>query len=181
MRAMVAEGKVTDVHAARSNEAAAAGRLIAGLDAFPRAAMDDLLDVRRQLEHPLVRFRAALATVQVELAAWDEGFDREVEDLYRQQVALACSGAASAEGTRRPTDAAAAGLKRARRGRRRGPRARRGGRGRLRRPAAVVHGTPGAPLLAAGASEALQRRDIKRSAAQNSFYFLYAGDHRLAA
>ena len=91
MRAMVAEGKVADAHAARSNEAATAGRLIAGLDAFPRAAMDDLLDVRRQLEQPLVRFRAALATVtaQFESAAWDEGFDREVEDLYRRQVAPA--------------------------------------------------------------------------------------------
>ena len=45
---------------------------------------------------------------------------------------------------------------------------------------AVVYGTPGAPRLAAGASEALQRRDDKHSAAQNSFYFPYAADRRLA-
>jgi hypothetical protein len=44
----------------------------------------------------------------------------------------------------------------------------------------VVYGTSGAPLLAAGASEALHRRDVNRSAAQNSFYFLYAADRRLA-
>jgi hypothetical protein len=91
MRAMVAEGKVADPHAARSNEARAAGRLIAGLDAFPQAAMDDLLAVRRQLARPLVRFRAALATLTAEFesAAWDEGFAREIDDLYRQQVAPA--------------------------------------------------------------------------------------------
>ena len=45
---------------------------------------------------------------------------------------------------------------------------------------AVICGTPGAPLLAAGASEALQRRDVKRSSAQNSFYFLHAADRQLA-
>jgi hypothetical protein len=183
MRAMVAEGKVADVHAARSNEAAAAGQLIAGLDAFPRAAMDDLLDTRRQLEQPLVRFRAALATVtaQFEAAAWEEGFNREVEDLYRQQVAPALLEVQEAleelgalptlmrlaSSDRVAAVAAGLGLAAA------------AAVGYADLPA-VVYGTPGAPLLAAGASEALQRRDVKRSAAQNSFYFLYAADRRLA-
>lgn len=49
MRAMVAEGKVVEPRTARSKEAGAAGRLIAGIDAFPSAAMDDLIDVRQQL------------------------------------------------------------------------------------------------------------------------------------
>lgn len=183
MRAMVAEGKVADVQAARSNEAAAAGRLIAGLDAFPRAAIDDLLDVRRQLEQPLVRFRAALATVtaQFEAAAWEEGFDREVEDLYRQHVAPALLDVQQAleelgalptllrlaSGERVAAVAAGLGLAAA------------AAVGYADLPA-IVYGTPGAPLLAAGASEALQRRDVKRSAAQNSFYFLYAADRQLA-
>jgi hypothetical protein len=183
MRAMVAEGKVADVHVARSNEAAAAGRLIADLDAFPRAAMDELLDVRRELEQPLVRFRAALATLtaQFEAAAWEEGFEREVEDLYRQQVAPALLEVQQAleELGALPTllrltsnervAAAAAGLG-------------------LAAAAAVgyadlptvIYGTSSAPLLAAGANEAAHRRDVKHSTAQNSFYFLYAAGRRLA-
>jgi hypothetical protein len=183
MRAMVAEGKVADVHAARSNEVAAAGQLIAGLDAFPRAAMNDLLDVRCKLELPLVRFRAALATAtaQFESAAWEEGFEREVEDLYRQQVAPALLDVQEAleeigalptllrltSNERVVAVTAGLGLAAA------------AAVGYADLPA-VVYGTSGAPLFAAGASEALHRRDAKRSTAQNSFYFLYAAEHRLA-
>ena len=169
MRAMVAEGKVADVHAARPSEAAAAGRLIAGLDAFPRAAMDDLLDLRRQLEQPLVRFRSAIAIVtsEFESAAWEVGFDREVEDLYRKQVAPALLDVQQAleelgalptllrlaSSERVAAVAAGLGLAAA------------AAIGYADLPA-VVYGTPGAPLLAAGASEALQRRDLKRSGAE---------------
>jgi hypothetical protein len=87
MRAMVVEGKVAAAHAARSNEAGAAGRLFPG-STRSRAAMDDLLDVRRQLVQPLTRLRAALSTRDraVRASAWDEGYAREVEDRYRQQV-----------------------------------------------------------------------------------------------
>lgn len=46
---------------------------------------------------------------------------------------------------------------------------------------AVVYGIPGAPVLAAGATEVMHRRDANRSAAQNSFYFLYAADRQLAS
>lgn len=185
MRAMVAEGKVVEPRTARSKEAGAAGRLIAGIDAFPSAAMDDLIDVRQQLARPLTRFRAALAkvTAEFESAAWEDDFEREVEDLYRQEVAPALLDVEEALGElgARPTllrlasskesvAAVAAGL----------GVAAASAVGYADLPA-IVYGMPGAPLLlAAGADEARHRRDARRSAAQNSFYFLYAANRQLA-
>jgi hypothetical protein len=184
MRAMVAEGKVVEPRAARSNEVGAAGRLIAGLDAFPHAAMDDLLDVRRRLARPLVRFRGALAKVasEFESAAWDDDFEREVDDLYRREVAPAVLEVDETldELGARPTLLRVASSKES-------VAAMATGLGLAAASAlgyadlpAVVYGTPGAPLLAAGADEALHRRDIRRSTAQNSFYFLYAANRPLA-
>jgi hypothetical protein len=91
LRAIVNEGKLADPHRSRAAEAGIAGRLIAGLEAFPNAEMDVILDVRLRLQAPLARFRSALARASAEFdaAAWDEGFAREVDDLYRREVAPA--------------------------------------------------------------------------------------------
>ena len=145
--------------------------------------MDELLDVRRQLARPLVRFRAALATLTAdfESAAWDEGFAREVDDFYREQVAPAVLDVQEAldELGARPTLLRLASSERVA--------AVVAGLGLAAAAAVaygdlptVVYGSSGAPVLAAGTTEALHRRDAKRSAAQNSFYFLYAAERQLA-
>jgi hypothetical protein len=91
LHAMVSEGKLADPRRSRAAEAGIAGRRIAGLEAFPDAEMDVVLDVRLRLQAPLARFRSALARASAELdaAAWEEGFAREVDDLYRREVAPA--------------------------------------------------------------------------------------------
>lgn len=58
---------------------------------FPDLPMDEVLDLRRSLTKPLVHFRGALAKLsrEFESRAIDDGFDAEVEDAWRTQVAPA--------------------------------------------------------------------------------------------
>jgi len=182
LRAMVNEGLVTDPHAARAAEVGIAGRLIDGLEAFPDAEMDVILDVRTRLQAPLVRFRSALAQASTELAsaAWDESFAREVDDIYRRKVAPALLEVQEAlndlgvrstllrltSGKEALTTAATLGLAAA---------------GELTNAGlpALLYGAPGIAVAAAGAAEALQRRPIRRAAERNVFYFLYQSNCEL--
>lgn len=183
MRAMVKEGKLADPHLSRAAEAGIAGRLIGGLETFPEAEMDVILDVRRQLEAPLVRFRAALARGSSEFAAaaWDESFAREVDDLYRRDVAPALEDVKHAldELGVRPTLLRAAsdmkthaavtatlGL------------AAVGGMTHVDLPE-LLYSAPGLSAAAAAASQGLQRRKVRREAERNAFYFLYESGRRL--
>jgi hypothetical protein len=88
LRAMLKSGKLIDPKRPHAAEAGIAGRLIDGLETFPDADMDVILDVRERLRDPLVRFRSALARASTEFAsaAWDEGFSGEVDDFYRRHV-----------------------------------------------------------------------------------------------
>jgi hypothetical protein len=183
LRLMVKEGIVTDPHAARAAEAGIAGRLIGGLEAFPDADMDVILDVRTRLQAPLVRFRSALAQTSTEFAtaAWDESFAREVDDLYRRKVApalLEVEEALRDLGVRSTllrlssskeavaTAAATIGLAAA------------GDLTHADLPA-LLYGAPAIAATVAGAAEALQRRPIRRAAERNAFYFLYQGNREL--
>lgn len=61
-----------------------ASELVLHLEAFPRASMDVILDVRGQLQKPLRRFRAAVAEFahQLEYVPVDKTFRVEVRALY---------------------------------------------------------------------------------------------------
>lgn len=183
LRAMVKEGIVTDPHVARAAEVGIAGRLIGGLEAFPDADMDVILDVRERLQTPLVRFRSALAQASTEFAsaAWDESFARDVDDLYRRKVApalLEVEEALSDLGVRATllrlssgkeavaAVAATLGLAAA------------GDISNADLPA-LLYGAPAIAATVAGAAEALQRRPIRRAAERNAFYFLYEGNRLL--
>jgi hypothetical protein len=185
MRAMVKEGKLADPHRPRAAEAGIAGRLIGQLEAFPTADMDVILDVRGQLDAPLTRFRSALAKASSEFAAaaWDETFAREVDDLYRVQVAPALRDVNDAldELGARPTllrlatDAKAQAAVTATIGL-----AAAGGITHLDLPALVYGSGPALGAAAAAATEGLQRRKVRGEAGRNAFYFLYESNRRLS-
>jgi hypothetical protein len=61
------------------------------MDSFPDARMDEILDVRRELNASLVRFRSAVAGMAREMqeTPLDDGFKREASALYRERVAPA--------------------------------------------------------------------------------------------
>jgi hypothetical protein len=182
LRAMVAEGKVADPHRPRAAEAGIAGRLIGQLEAFPDADMDVVLDVRRRLQTPLIRFRAALAAAssQFATAAWDEAFAREVDDLFRREVAalLEVREALDELGAR-PTLLRAAGRKETV-----GAvgaalaLAAAGGIALMDLPA-LIYGTPGVGIAVSAAAETAERRAARQEASRNAFYFLYRAETEL--
>lgn len=181
---MIADGLITDARATRSNEIGAAGRLIGQLEAFPNAGMDVVLDVREQLTKPLVRFRAALARAsgEIESPAWKtEELAREVEDLYRREVAPALADleeamhelGARATLRRVASDAemvkasAAIAISAS------------AGVGLAHLPHVVFGGGALVAGIATTAREADRRSEVRRRRESNEFYFLYEANRRL--
>lgn len=75
----------------RGAEVSSAASFMGYLPYFPDLPMDEVLDLRRALGKPLVRFRGALARMSREFESRpiDEEFEAEVEDAWRSQVAPA--------------------------------------------------------------------------------------------
>ncbi len=83
LASLVTAGAVERDHLTLTNRAALANELVSGLEAFPLASMDVVLDVRGRIRQSLVRFRAAIAEASAELSATaaDPTFYRAVEDI----------------------------------------------------------------------------------------------------
>ena len=63
--------------------------MVSSVEAFPSATMDVILDVRRQLRAPLIRFRAALVAASEELAANPldpDAFRLETQSIWHRVV-----------------------------------------------------------------------------------------------
>lgn len=75
----------------RGAEISSAASFMGYLPYFPDLPMDEVLDLRKSLATPLVRFRGALARLSrdFESRAIDEEFEVEVEEAWRTQVAPA--------------------------------------------------------------------------------------------
>ncbi len=69
-------------------EVGLAGHFVGRIPAFPDATVAEIIDVRRGLQQPLVRFRGAMAGMARELeeAPWDSGFRHLADSLYRSEV-----------------------------------------------------------------------------------------------
>jgi hypothetical protein len=181
---LVEDGVVAGGPNPRAAESGLAGRLIDGLDAFPRADMDVVLDVRERLRGPLLHFRGKLAQARTEFAAmpWNDRFDAEVDSYYRREVAPALAAlddALEELGAREtllrvssnPTTLAAIGTLGI---------AAAASVGLADLPA-LVYGAVGTPLIGAAAGEARERSRVERIAAGHSFYFLYQANKLLGA
>jgi hypothetical protein len=90
VRAAVGEGMfdLGETAKRRGKQAATATDYIARVPTFPEATVAEVLDIRGELEKPLVRFRSAIAELShtIESAAHDEDFLAEVSELYATQV-----------------------------------------------------------------------------------------------
>jgi hypothetical protein len=86
---MIEEGLLPGVDLKPATHAHLAGHLIGSLEAFPDAPVDGLLDVRRALGDPLIRFRGAVTAMTRELDSTplDAGFARAADEVYRERVA----------------------------------------------------------------------------------------------
>jgi hypothetical protein len=90
VRAALREGlfEVLPRAGVHARQAGAAAEFFEMLPSFPLARIDEVLDIRRELEGPLTRFRGALAelTASMEAAAHDEAFAEELRDLWVTKV-----------------------------------------------------------------------------------------------
>lgn len=93
VRAGIKEGivEVSDAARARAQHSALAGHLLERLPLFDEATIDEILDVRRELDKPLVRFRSAMIKFSEDMksAAWDADFQDDVATIFYRDVAPA--------------------------------------------------------------------------------------------
>jgi hypothetical protein len=100
VRAALSEGlfEVLPRAGVHARQAGAAAGFFEMLPSFPLAHIDEVLDIRKELEGPLTRFRGALAelTTSMEAAAHDEAFAGELRGPVGRE------GGTSAAGDPRP-------------------------------------------------------------------------------
>jgi hypothetical protein len=90
VRAALSEGlfEVLPRAGVHARQAGAAAGFFEMLPSFPLAHIDEVLDIRKELEGPLKRFRGALAelTASMDAGAHDEAFVGELRDLWVTKV-----------------------------------------------------------------------------------------------
>ena len=72
----------------RSLHSGLATKLLLDLPLFDQAPLLDVIDIRKELERPLVRFRAAVMRYSETIhgASWDEAFAEEAEVVFTKEV-----------------------------------------------------------------------------------------------
>ncbi len=90
LRAGVNEGKikVSEAGTRQSRQAALVSFLFERLPLFEAATVDEVLDIRRELHRPLIRFRAAMNRYAADLKtpAWDAEFQADAEAVFRREI-----------------------------------------------------------------------------------------------
>jgi len=73
---------------AQSRQSALAADLLKRLPVFDDATVHEVIDIRRELENPLIRFRSAVMgyAEKIKSAAWDEDFSIEAEQVFRRDI-----------------------------------------------------------------------------------------------
>ncbi|MBI5928751.1 MAG: hypothetical protein HY862_05545 [Chloroflexi bacterium] len=81
----------TPVQSNRSKQVSLPSDLLRRLPFFDEASIDEIIDIRRELDKPLIRFRSAMIAFSqiIETASWDEEFPFEAERIFHQYVAPA--------------------------------------------------------------------------------------------
>lgn len=90
IRVCLKEGKfeVSEAGIARGKHSGLAASLLERLPLFEDASVDELLDIRRELEPYLVRFRSAIITFSedIKTASWDADFAFEADQVFQRDV-----------------------------------------------------------------------------------------------
>ena len=78
----------TNLSVSQAKHVALSSELLQRLPSFDEASIDEVLDIRKELYRPLLRFRSAIVgySSQVESAAWDESFPYEANQVFIQYV-----------------------------------------------------------------------------------------------
>lgn len=91
--AAIKENKLTppDVSIGRAKNVGLSADLLSRLPLFDNASVSEVIDIRKELDKPLIRFRSAIIkySSEIESASWDKDFPQECEQLFREKVAPA--------------------------------------------------------------------------------------------
>lgn len=82
---------ISDSQNTRAKHVGLANSLIQRLPLFENASVKDVLDIRKELRKPLVRFRGAMLQFSKDIrsSAWEDDFPIEVENVFRKEVEVA--------------------------------------------------------------------------------------------
>lgn len=90
IEAAIREGKLapTNVSVNRAVQVGLSSDLLKRLPLFEDASIDEIIDIRKELEKPLVKFRSAMIQFsrQVDNAPWNKEFPAEAEQVFREHV-----------------------------------------------------------------------------------------------
>ena len=83
--------RLNEVEQRKITHAGASDNIIQRLPAFENATIGEILDIRKELENPLIRFRGKMLayTEDIQLMPWDENFAEECSILYDKEIAPA--------------------------------------------------------------------------------------------
>ena len=79
---------VSESGISRGKQVGLAGHLLERLPLFEQATVDEILDIRKELDKPLIRFRKAMieSSESIKSASWDEDFPPEAEMVFHRDV-----------------------------------------------------------------------------------------------
>jgi len=82
---------LNDVNRFNATHAGMTNHLLVSLPSFEYATVNEILDIRKELENPLVRFRSKALSYSDDIQSmpWDETFQYECVRLYQKEVAPA--------------------------------------------------------------------------------------------
>lgn len=90
VKEQIQEQRITPSESAvrRGKHAGLAGHLLARLPSFDQVSIDEVVDIRRELDKPLTRFRGAVIkfSEQIRSASWDEDFAPDAETMFHRDV-----------------------------------------------------------------------------------------------
>jgi hypothetical protein len=83
--------KLTDSAAYRAKHSGLAGQLLQRLPSFENASLEEIIDIRKELDKPLVRFRSAMINFSegIRSVPWDRDFPSDAELVFRRDVSPA--------------------------------------------------------------------------------------------
>lgn len=86
----IREGKLapTEISVNRAKQVGLSSDLLKRLPLFDDVPMDQIIDIRKELDKPLIRFRSAIIrfTRDIQSASWDKEFPKEAEQVFREYV-----------------------------------------------------------------------------------------------
>jgi hypothetical protein len=80
--------KLSPARLSQINQSSLAADVLQRLPLFEDASMAEILDIRRELQKPLIRFRGAVMTYaeKIRTSAWDDDFTIEAEAVFRRDI-----------------------------------------------------------------------------------------------